>query len=93
MDCEYYVPTPGRVVAVSGFKFIHAADVHLDSPLVGLTRYPGAPMEDVRGSTRRALTNLINVVNSFKWLCSNDLRISERRNHQTDNKYFYGHQS
>jgi DNA repair exonuclease SbcCD nuclease subunit len=46
---------------VSGFKFIHAADVHLDSPLVGLARYPGAPADDIRGSTRRALTNLVDL--------------------------------
>jgi exonuclease SbcD len=46
---------------VTAFKFIHAADVHLDAPLVGLARYPGAPVEDVRGSTRRAFTNLIDL--------------------------------
>ncbi|MFH0810428.1 MAG: DNA repair exonuclease [Pseudomonadota bacterium] len=39
-------------------KFIHAADVHLDSPLVGLARYPGAPVEAMRGATRQALRNL-----------------------------------
>jgi DNA repair protein SbcD/Mre11 len=32
---------------MSGFKFIHAADLHLDSPLVGLARYPGAPADDI----------------------------------------------
>jgi DNA repair protein SbcD/Mre11 len=46
---------------MSGFKFIHAADLHLDSPLVGLSRYPGAPADDIRGSTRRALTNLVDL--------------------------------
>jgi DNA repair protein SbcD/Mre11 len=46
---------------VSVFKFIHAADLHLDSPLVGLARYPGAPADNIRGSTRRALTNLVDL--------------------------------
>ena len=27
------------------FKFLHAADLHLDSPLKGLERYEGAPVE------------------------------------------------
>ncbi len=40
-------------------KFIHAADVHLDSPLRGLERYEGAPVEQIRGATRRAFENLI----------------------------------
>lgn len=40
-------------------KLLHAADVHLDSPLRGLERYPGAPAEEIRGATRRALENLV----------------------------------
>jgi DNA repair exonuclease SbcCD nuclease subunit len=40
-------------------KFIHAADIHLDSPLVGLERYDGAPVEEMRGATREALRNLV----------------------------------
>jgi exonuclease SbcD len=43
------------------FKFIHAADIHLDSPLLGLQRYPGAPYEEIRGATRRALENLVDL--------------------------------
>jgi len=46
---------------VSSSKFLHAADVHLDAPLVGLARYPGAPVEDIRMSTRRAFTNLVDL--------------------------------
>ncbi|AFL76421.1 metallophosphoesterase family protein [Thiocystis violascens] len=42
-------------------KFIHAADVHLDSPLRGLERYEGAPVEDLRGATRRAFENLADL--------------------------------
>ncbi|MEO6811500.1 MAG: DNA repair exonuclease [Isosphaeraceae bacterium] len=43
------------------FKFIHAADIHLDSPLKGLERYEGAPVEEMRRSTRRALENLTDL--------------------------------
>lgn len=46
---------------MSDFKFVHAADVHLDSPLVGLACYPGAPAEEVRGSTRRAFKALVDL--------------------------------
>jgi DNA repair exonuclease SbcCD nuclease subunit len=43
------------------FKFLHAADIHLDSPLRGLNRYDGAPVDEIRGATRRALENLVAV--------------------------------
>lgn len=39
-------------------RFLHAADIHLDSPLRGLERYPGAPVAAIRGATRRAFENL-----------------------------------
>lgn len=42
-------------------KFIHAADVHLDSPLKGLERYEGAPVEEIRSATRRAFDNLVEL--------------------------------
>ncbi|MFB3070960.1 MAG: exonuclease SbcCD subunit D, partial [Nitrospirales bacterium] len=42
-------------------KFIHAADIHLDSPLRGLELYEGAPVEEIRGATRRAFENLIEL--------------------------------
>ena len=42
-------------------RFVHAADLHIDSPLLGLTRYEGAPLERVRGSTRRATENLVTL--------------------------------
>jgi len=43
------------------WKFIHAADIHLDSPLHGLERYAGAPVEEIRGATRRAFDNLVEL--------------------------------
>ncbi len=39
-------------------KFLHTADIHLDSPLLGLERYEGAPVEEIRCATRQALQNL-----------------------------------
>lgn len=41
-------------------KVIHAADLHLDSPLKGLESYEGAPVEAIRSATRRAFDNLID---------------------------------
>ena len=43
------------------FKFLHAADIHLDSALHGLERYEGAPVDEIRGATRRAFDNLIEL--------------------------------
>ena len=43
------------------FKFLHAADLHLDSPLRGLERYVGCPADEVRTSSRRALENLVTL--------------------------------
>lgn len=41
-------------------KFIHTADIHLDSPLRGLERYEGAP-HLARSATRQALENLVQL--------------------------------
>lgn len=40
-------------------KILHAADLHIDSPLRGLERYEGAPVAKIRGATRRAFENLV----------------------------------
>ena len=42
-------------------RFIHAADIHLDSPLRGLARYDGSPVERIRGATRQAFKNLVDL--------------------------------
>ncbi len=41
-------------------RFIHAADIHLDSPLRGLAAYPGAPVDLLRTATRTALASLVD---------------------------------
>jgi len=42
------------------FRFIHAADIHLDSPLLGLRGYDSAPSQRLRSAPRRALENLVD---------------------------------
>ena len=43
------------------FRFLHAADLHLDSPLRGLEADPTAPAELIRGATRRALGRMVDL--------------------------------
>jgi DNA repair exonuclease SbcCD nuclease subunit len=43
------------------FKFIHAADIHLDSPLRGLSRYESAPAQSIRNACRRAFEKLVDL--------------------------------
>jgi len=42
-------------------KFVHAADIHLDSPMRGLDRYEGAPVQRIRGATRAAFVRMIDL--------------------------------
>lgn len=42
-------------------RFIHCADIHLDSPLRGLELYDGAPAEEMRQATRRAFANVVDL--------------------------------
>ncbi|MCP4667316.1 MAG: DNA repair exonuclease [Deltaproteobacteria bacterium] len=43
------------------FRFLHAADIHLDSPLYKLDYYEGAPVDELRHATRRAFDNLVKI--------------------------------
>jgi exonuclease SbcD len=43
------------------FQFIHAADIHLDSPLKGLTHFETAPVERIQSATRDAFRNLVQL--------------------------------
>lgn len=47
-------------------QFIHAADIHIDSPLRRLEVYEGAPVEEIRGATRKAFENLIELALSYQ---------------------------
>jgi DNA repair protein SbcD/Mre11 len=42
------------------FRFLHCADLHLDSPLRGLEADPDAPADKIRGATREAFVNLVD---------------------------------
>lgn len=42
-------------------RFIHCADLHLDSPLRGLERYEGAPVDEMRQATRRSFVNIVDL--------------------------------
>ena len=44
-----------------GFKFIHAADLHIDSPMRGLRRRDDAPVQLLRDATRQAVVSLVDV--------------------------------
>ena len=44
---------------MASFRFLHAADLHIDSPLRGLE--PDAPADRIRGATRAAYTNLVDL--------------------------------
>lgn len=44
---------------MTDFRFLHAADIHLDSPLHGLSRYEGLPESEIRGATRAAFDTLV----------------------------------
>jgi exonuclease SbcD len=42
-------------------KLVHAADIHLDSPMHGLAAYDGAPVDELRLASRRALRGLVDL--------------------------------
>ena len=42
-------------------RFLHTADIHLDSPLLKLEHYEGAPVEALRNAGRRAFENLVSL--------------------------------
>lgn len=46
---------------MAAFRFIHTADIHLDSPLRGLAGHDGSAAERIRGATREALDNLVGM--------------------------------
>jgi len=46
---------------VASFRFLHAADLHLDSPLRGLDADLAAPAHRIRQASREALGNLVDL--------------------------------
>ncbi|SPF39221.1 DNA repair exonuclease [Syntrophobacter sp. SbD1] len=67
-------------------RFIHAADSHIDSPLKGLEQHDGAPVDLLRGATRRAFENLIQLAideNVDFLVIAGDLYDADWRNYGT----------
>jgi exonuclease SbcD len=50
-----------RFVTMTSFRFLHAADIHLDSPLRGLAGQEGNAVARVRTATREALDTLVGL--------------------------------
>ncbi|KAE8755648.1 DNA repair exonuclease [Paraburkholderia madseniana] len=74
-------------------KFIHAADIHLDSPLHGLSAYPDAPTAQLRSASREALSRLVDraIEEEVAFLIiAGDLYDGDWRDHNTG--IFFGQQ-
>jgi DNA repair protein SbcD/Mre11 len=52
---------PGHRRGEIRMKFLHAADIHLDSAMAGISRDSGIPAHVTAGCTRRALENLVGL--------------------------------
>ena len=52
--------TAGSSILTS-FRFIHAADIHLDSPLSGLAQYDESEAQEILTASRGAMENLIQL--------------------------------
>jgi len=68
------------------FSFVHAADIHLDSPMLRLDEYDGAPVSRIRQATRRALDNMVHLAISEKVnfvLISGDLYDGDWKDYNT----------
>jgi DNA repair exonuclease SbcCD nuclease subunit len=50
-----------EVQDMKAFRFMHAADLHLDSPFVGMARIPQGIRESLRQSTFAALANMVTL--------------------------------
>lgn len=42
-------------------KFVHVADVHIDSPMRGIESYEGLPADEIRLATRRSFQNVVQL--------------------------------
>ena len=46
---------------MAGFSFIHAADLHLGSPMEALSKYEGCPEDRIRGAVQKALERMVDL--------------------------------
>ena len=71
---------------MASFRFLHAADIHLDSPLKGLSGHEGNAAERVRTATREALEQLVGLAIEEKVdfsLIAGDLYDGDWRDYKT----------
>lgn len=67
-------------------RFIHAADIHLDSPLRGLGSYDDMPVDTLRGASRAAFTRLVDEALSLQvdfMVIAGDLYDGDWKDHNT----------
>ena len=70
-------------------KFIHYADVHLDTPLQGLAEYPGAPVDEIRNATRRSFERVLDTQFLRKWIPSLLLAIFTTKGLRASNRIVF----
>ena len=71
---------------MTSFRFVHTADIHLDSPLKGLTGHQGSAAERIRTATREAFDNLVSQVieeEASFLIIAGDLYDGDWRDYQT----------
>ncbi len=71
---------------MTSFRFVHTADIHLDSPLKGLADHEGRASERIRTATREAFDNLIGQVideGASFFIIAGDLYDGDWRDYQT----------
>lgn len=67
-------------------RFIHAADIHLDSPLKGLGFYEDMPVDIVRGASRAAFARLVDAALELEvdfMVIAGDLYDGDWKDHNT----------
>ena len=68
------------------FKFLHAADIHLDSPMMGVLGRDDLPAEVIRGCTRRAFEAMVQLAiddDVAFVVIAGDLYAGDWKNHAT----------
>jgi len=67
-------------------RFIHAADIHLDSPLSGLAQYEESEAQEILTASRQALENLVQLAIGEQVACvviAGDLYDGDLKDYQT----------
>jgi len=69
---------------LKSFRFIHTADIHLDSPLIGIAGQEGGAADRIRTATREALEYLVALHEEAAFvIIAGDLYDGDWRDYQT----------